>query len=288
MLEAIKEHGVEPLLLDGDSLHDDRPAFSLERFSSTVAMLLRSGFPILLIGHRGDEGHVVCAVGFRPCPPKRINLGRFAEEDASLEHLYIHDDTLGPNVRFAIEETPEGVVKLVPDAPLPRRGSWPVASPTVDVEAFVPHQMAVAVVPELRLSPDVLHELALELAKDLSVVMSGVRRPRASGLEGIRFSLLLVRQADYVGATLGASVRKGKALADVRLGLVEQVEPLSLYLAVVRLSMAGRTLMDVLFDTSDAAPGLAPIAHVVFDSGVEWLLEKGGLAGRYGRRVRGY
>ena len=291
LLEAIKEHGVEPLLLRGDLVDDYKHAFTRERFSSTAAMLLRSGFPILLIGDRGDEGHVVCAVGFRPRPSEPLPLGSFEEEDASLEHLYIHDDTLGPNVRFAIEkDSTDGKIRLVTDAPNPRHQRCQVPNPTDNVEDFIPRLMAIAVVPELRLAPDVLHELAGDLAKRLSaaiLAIANVRRRRA-GLAGVHFSLLLVRQADYIGTTLASSVRRGRALAGARLGLVEQVEPLSLYLAVVRLSMAGCPLMDVLFDTSDAAPGLTPIAHVVFDPGAEWLLREACLEKRYGRRVRGY
>jgi hypothetical protein len=148
--------------------------------------------------------------------------------------------------------------------------------------------MAVAVLPELRLGPDVLHELALKIAKDVSMEVSGIRRRGPRALPGVHFSLLLVRLAEYLGGVLARSVPPGKPLARARLELVERVAPLSLYLAVVRLGMEGRRSMDVLFDTSDAAPGLEPIAHVVFDPGVDWLLRKASWLGPFGRRVRGF
>ena len=52
--------------------------------------------------------------------------------------------------------------------------------------------------------------------------------------------------------------------------------------------MDGRRSMDVLYDTSDAEPGLEPIAHVIFDPGIEWLLRKANWLGPYGRKVRAY
>jgi hypothetical protein len=125
LLEAIKEHGLEPLMLEGDLNDGEGPVFSMIRFASTAAMLLRSGFPILLIGRRDAEGHVVCAVGFRPKPPAPVTGGSFQEEDAALDHLYVHDDTLGPNVRFAVREGEAGAVTLVTDAPPPRRRADP-------------------------------------------------------------------------------------------------------------------------------------------------------------------
>lgn len=44
--------------------------------------------------------------------PSTLGAGAFEEEDGALEHLYIHDDALGPNVRFALETSDEagGVV----------------------------------------------------------------------------------------------------------------------------------------------------------------------------------
>ncbi|WP_394823023.1 hypothetical protein [Pendulispora albinea] len=287
LLEAIKEQGLEPLLIEGDINDGDQPVFSMTRFASTVAMLLRSGFPILLVGKRGKEGHVVCAVGCRPKSPPKLKCGYFEEEDGALENLYIHDDALGPNVRFALREGAAGEVVLFPHAPEPRSAVRPVVDPTNNVDEFVPRHMAVAVVRELRLLPDLLHEKALEIAKDISVEVSGIQGSSPT-VPGVHFSLLLVRLADYLGQILARSVTAGKPLARARLALVERIAPLSLYLAVVRLSMAGRPTMDVLYDTSDAAPGLKPMAHVVFDSGIEWLLKKADWLGPYGRRVRAY
>lgn len=145
--------------------------------------------------------------------------------------------------------------------------------------------MAAAVVPELRLGPDVLHRFALRIAAEVSTV-AGSATGRARPPHGVRFRLLLVRLADYLGRVLSKSLPEGKQLARARLTLVERVAPLSLYLAAVRVSMDGRPLMDVLYDTSDAEPDLAPIAHVVFDPGMLWLLSQASWLGPYGTQVR--
>ena len=289
LLEAIKEHGLAPLFLEGDEKDDfGSSAFSVARFASTCASLLRSGFPVLIIGKRGKDGHVICAVGFRPRTPPRLATGKFEEEDAQIDHLYIHDDALGANVRFALRAGEEGHAVLVPDPPDPKRPNPPVESPTLDVEEFIPREMAIAVVPELRVSPDMLHEVGLEVAKEMSTEMSGVVRPRKRRLPGVHVSLRLVRLSTYFESVLAECVAQGRPLQRARLELAEKTPPMSLYLAVVRISVEGNPMMDVLYDTTDGRRGLEPFAHTVFDADTAWLLRNATWISPFGKRIRAY
>jgi hypothetical protein len=282
MLEAIKEHGLSPILLRGDANDKYGPLFSVARFSSTCAGLIRSGYPVLLIGDREEAGHVVCAVGFRPLAPGPLPAGEYKEEDA-LKHLYIHDDALGPNVRFRVGEGTSGEALLTPDAPPQRVPGRPVESPIAEIETFIVREIAVAVAPELRVSPDAAHKNGLRIAKDLSEALAS-----EGSLPGLNVSLRFVRVSDYLDQVLASSVRGGAPLKRARLALVEKVRPMSLHVTVARISAGGNAMMDVLYDTSDARSGLGPVAHVVFDIGTARLLRKATWLPKYGTRVRAY
>jgi hypothetical protein len=77
------------MLMVGEAASSDgaRPAFSREKFAAG-AVMLRSGFPVLISGHLVDRGgHVICTTGFR-------DVGARGGPD---------DDNLGPNVRLKVE-----------------------------------------------------------------------------------------------------------------------------------------------------------------------------------------
>jgi hypothetical protein len=288
MLEAIKEHALAPLLIDGDLDDGHGPIFSVDRFSATCASLLRSGFPVLVIGRRGDEGHVMCAVGFRPSAPGPLESGETREEDRELISLYVHDDALGPNVRFRVEvenEPPHSAI-LVAHAPEPRNGQRPVADPTAEVAPFLPRHVVVAVVPEVRVSPDILHRRGYAIAAELSTQIEGIETSQRPKNAGVRFGVTTILLSSYFRDVLGSTVKDGKPLERARLDLVECVPPMSLYVAVVRVSIAGVPMLDVLFDTTDPTDNLDPFAHVVLDAEVAWLLESAQLA--LGARVQAF
>ncbi len=113
--EVLKEVGFAPCLIEGDiKLPNGSKGFSLEKFIRTCTSFIRSGYPVLLAGQLGIPGysygyHAICAVGFREntsTPPKGQTKGQIFIHDKNIHHLYIHDDNLGPSVRFQIFYNP--------------------------------------------------------------------------------------------------------------------------------------------------------------------------------------
>src|SRR3989344_1481526 len=131
--EAIKEQNLSPVIFEGDikNRHGMTVGFSRERFASTCAALVRSGYPVLLSGAFLEKdptltGHAMCAVGFRSCSPGIVKEGEVGLQESEIKYLYIHDDNIGPSVRFAISELkvrglPGGdkVAVISPSAPPP-------------------------------------------------------------------------------------------------------------------------------------------------------------------------
>lgn len=267
LLEAIKEHQLSPIVLEGDKrLASGGKVFTKERFCGTCAALLRSGYPVLIEGTR-NEGHAVCAVGFRPMQRAKIAAGKSGLEDSDFEHIYIHDDNLGAAVRFRIE-TPAGVVQLVPDVPSPGpRGKRPVADPCTGVDPLVPRSIVVAVHREVRVEPDRIHAEALERAELLSLGLQSV----GFG-EGVSVAPKFVRLSRYLSDELHTIV-PSRNVARVKRALCEKVAPMSYHVAVARFGLPGMPLMDVIFDTTDSELNCAPFAHVVFSAIADPLLD---------------
>jgi hypothetical protein len=289
LLEAIKEHQLSPILMEGDKPLPAGRAFTKERFCGTCAALLRSGYPVLISGMR-NGGHAVCAVGFRPMQRAKIPAGSGGLEDSNFEHIYIHDDNLGASVRFKVEEdAATGTVKLVPDAATPGpRGPRPVVDPCVGVAPFVPRSIVVAVHREVRIEPDKIHAEALERAEVLAYAL------QVAGFgEGVSVAPRFVRLSQYLQDEL-RTVLAAKDLARVKLALCEEVAPMSYHVAVARFGLPGVALMDVIFDTTDSELNCAPFAHVVFSPMVDPLLDaitQSNASLRrewFGTRVQGY
>lgn len=269
LLEAIKEHQLSPIVMEGDTpLPDNLRGFTKERFCATCAALLRSGYPVLIGGQR-NGGHAVCAVGFRPVPATALPTGTSGLEDSHFEHIYIHDDNLGASVRFRIDEDPTThVVQLVPEAPpVGPRGARPVADPCVGVEPLIPRSIVVAVHREVRVEPDTIHVQALELAELLAFALD------VAGFgEGVSVAPRFVRLSQYLQHELRAVVAQAN-LARVKLALCQDVVPMSYHVAVARFGLPGQSLVDVIFDTTDSELNCAAFAHVVFTPTADALLD---------------
>ena len=333
--EAIKEQNLSPVLFEGDVSHEDGKTlgFSQERFASSCAALLRSGYPVLLIGIlEGQGGHAICAVGFRtPKPrlmlPHTVNTKKSSVEfeDSSVEHLYIHDDNLGPSVRFRIEQeqvevspekircvrqneasececcrvisakTKEGVV-LKPDPPPPRSSRPSPDCPATNYTGFRPIRLLVAVHNGLRTSPDTLHHAGLVHAKRINDVYS-VMGSRASSNSSITFSTRFIKLAAYIGDTLSQTLsHQPKVLGRVRVYLCEQVPPMSLHIGVVRIGLRGNMpfggmpLIDILYDTTDSDRNHPVFAHVVYDRAATTMIAfwREREIGKYGVFIKAY
>ena len=285
VLEAIKEQDLSPMVLPSDSEALDPmdpksnkriAGFTRERFSSTCATFLRSGYTLLMAGRLLGSGlHSVCAVGFRPRPSTtKVVPGRFALEDATVEHLYVHDDNLGPGVRFKITTlggASDGIVVLKPDAPpRPPGKPLPVPDPCATYPDFVPQSMVVAVQSDLRIASDDLHKVGMRVASKLSALLQNAFGTK---VEGVTLGFRFVKLRDYLGRTLsqllqGDPVRRG----EVRLQLLEDVRPMSLYLGVIRIGLRSTPLLEILYDTTDSARNMDAFAHLVLHPGVDPFL----------------
>jgi hypothetical protein len=280
--EAIRGQGLLPAVLDGDI----GPAgfFSPARFASSCAAFLRSGYPaligaqILLENGTLSGGHAVCAVGFRPGSSPDVPCGWAVEEDSTLQSVYVHDDNLGPSVRFAVQELTipsksdlPPVAMLVADPPPPLLRSGDLPNPTVRYWKLVPRFILAALPPEIRMTSDYLNGRALKIAAETAKYIEAAAESMGTTLPGITFSSGFFRLKAYAGEEL-ASRLTGSVLAKARLALANHVRPMSLHLGVVRMGIAGTPLFDVFFDTTDSEPATDAFAHIAFQSlPTRWL-----------------
>ncbi|MFK7859418.1 MAG: hypothetical protein AB8B64_11365 [Granulosicoccus sp.] len=305
LLEAIKRYHMAPFAMNGDiqpqavtipAVNIARSAgFSKERFASTCASFIRSGYPVLAIGQSAGNGrHAVCITGFREEPPGEVAPRAVKAADESIVHVYIHDDNLGPNVRFAVRTTSRfGQVMLVPDPPDTKR-EGENASPTLGHPEFVPQQLVVCTHEDLRTSPDKLNGTGLKICADISTEMN--RLLELSGLpqRGLLYSCRFMLVRDYLSQELPALFSGddvASLLGRVRLEIVERVVPMSKHIGVVRISLHDSTpLLDVLYDTSDSDLNHPVFAHISYGLNVCRILEgvDGYEAQRFGMQIKAF
>ncbi len=276
MLEAIKRQGLAPVVIESD----DADGFSRPRFCQLVGAFLRSGYPVLVNGLLDDDapsGHTVCMVGFRSPPPLSVPDGRVEHADGNIEYVYVHDDNLGPNVRFRVEtlDSDNGlqVVQLCVEAPSPTHGALPTDDPTLTYASIIPTEIVVAVHPELRTAPEELRRVATKYTSWLPQALEHeMTQQGTGGPTGMLVSSRFIPWVNYVDHELGAALGdRPEALSRARLSLWEQVPPMSLHVGLVRVSIGLTPLVDVLFDTSDSDRHLRPAAHVVFHEQLAWM-----------------
>lgn len=264
LVASVRDSGFAPLVIAGE-LADAR--FRQDHFSSSLASFVRSGYPVLLAGEfENDQGHhAVCAVGFRQAASNHAPSGTVELEDAHTEHVYLHDDNLGPAARFKIEMANGGAVVLRAAPPMPQH-SLKLPDPTARYPRFVPTAMLAAAHDDVRVSPDRLHRLALDLGTML-VTTTG-------GRVGLTASSRVARLSSYVGPELGRVLSaRPDVLGRTRLALWETVPPMSLHLGVVRFG-AGAPALDVLYDTTDSVPNMRAFCHVAYHPLMVALVEQ--------------
>ena len=275
--EAIKANHLSPSLLGGDiDLADDLKFFSRSRFANDCAAFIRSGYPILLFGQlvkptqTKGEFHAVCVVGFKESAapiPNREDGDIILDKDGAVEIIYVHDDNLGPNVRFKIFEEPAGgFAKIKPEQPA--YSSNPVIFDSYD--EFIPQLMIAAVHSELRTNPEDLIKKAKILAEQITnFLFSGDLKkeddPALDSIEefGIAISTSFMKLSDFLGAELEQLLSSNPALLrKIRLALVEDVEPMSLHVGLIRIGVGGGPVLDFLCDTTDVTSGV--FCHIAY------------------------
>ncbi|MCC6157292.1 MAG: hypothetical protein IT350_04510 [Deltaproteobacteria bacterium] len=278
--EAIKESGLEPEIVAGDYQRGNLRGFTRDKFSACVATLIRSGYPVLIggrVGNSSDKYHAVCAVGFRECSPPVPTAGSVNLQDSGIRHLYLHDDNLGPSVRFEIRTDPSGrFVRLKASAPSPlHRMSLP-ADPTSRYPELIPSYLIAAVHENLRTRLSYFLKNSRDLARDLLKAYAGaVRRGLLTDPKGgLTVCTRFAKVGDYVGADLEIPFGPtSPTLGRVRLELAERVPPMSLYVGVVRIGRGAKPLMEVLFDTTDANANHRPFCNLQFDPTMGALID---------------
>lgn len=267
--EAVKEQNLAPVISEGDvKVKGVVVGFSKERFSASCASFIRSGYPVLIIGRLGDGGHAVCAVGFRSCPPPTANGGQVCLQDGDVEYLYVHDDNIGPSVRFTIvTDKKTGIVSLSPDAPPLRRTNPRVQRKPRPYDPLIPTQLLVAVHTDLRTSPDKLHASGLYKAMHIVRVLHALAKSNGVPAIGLTLSTRFIKLAGYMTTELENTLGSDHSLLGrVRLALAEKVPPMSLHIGVVRIGLDDSTpLVDILFDTTDSDRNHPVYAHIAYE-----------------------
>lgn len=282
--EAIKEQNLSPVIFEGDIKNSNGATigFSRERFTSTCTALIRSGYPVLLSGALLEtevSWHAMCAVGFRSCSPGLVKPGAVAFQESEAEHIYIHDDNIGPSVRFRISEKKLGgssVAVISPSAPPAADPTRALPDPTADYPLFQPTTLTVAVHNDLRISPDRLHRTGLKVANYLSSVVVTIAKEAGAKAYGVTLSTRFTKLGDYVSREIEGTLRtKPKLLGQVRLALWETVPPMSLHIGLVRLGFGdgdGTPLLDILYDSTDTDRNHPVFSHVPYHAWVKPLI----------------
>jgi hypothetical protein len=173
-------------------------------------------------------------------------------QDRDVKFVYVHDDNLGPNVRFEIIEH-NGFAALKTSAP-----SVVTTSATAKYPIFVPFQLVTAVHEDLRTAPDELNETAGTIAGLMAFVLT-----KGGGTGGFTVSTRFCKVATFLDRILGQTLR-GKALARTRLAIHEKVGPMSLHIGLARIGYGAHAVVDILYDTTDSDRNLRAFCHVVY------------------------
>lgn len=283
LLEAIKEFGLNPFVIEGDIRKDGKNFFSPIRFSSLCAAMIRSGYPVLVIGDIPEGRHAICAVGFRESPAPFAPFNDVALEDATTKHFYVHDDNIGPNIRCEVGTDSDGVVNLTPSAPNTYGGAA-LPNPAGKYGPFKPLMLVGGVHHDLRVSLLPVYQSAISAAEALQRLLLWQNDPQKK--LGLTISVRFERLSDYMRGGL-ASVHPAPStvLGRTRLQLQEEVAPMSLRVGVVRLGLGSRPVADILFDTSDSERQLSAFCTLTFLTGLAKSLKKGGLGFDFGTIV---
>jgi hypothetical protein len=272
LCEAIKESGLAPVVMQGDKDSGDLTAFSTERFSSACASLIRSGYPALIVGRlEGLGSHAVCAVGFRECAPPVPLPKTVGLQDGGIKYLYLHDDNLGPSVRFEVRTDSAGFARLVATAPPPKHRLALPPDPTSTYPNLIPSQVVTAVHEDLRSSPDLVTLRTILGAKTLLNFYNAIA-PADSQI-GLTVSTRFMKLHEYLENELGRTLSsKRRVLGRVRLELTERIPPMSLHVGVARIGWQSAPFLDVLFDTTDSDSNFAPFCNVQYDASMGRLV----------------
>lgn len=253
--EALRHFEFPPEVLD--------PRENLAYFKLRVQIYLRSGIPVILAVKTGDGGHAVTLVGYKSEVPRKSFATLLESEpgpagqdpletvrklrllNLDLDHVYLHDDRLGPYAlaRLAEEEEtakdPEGPQdsEPCPDEPEPRlrlKLKWPDGG-CEDVEVSL---AIVPLYPKLRSAAGELFETALDL-------FPLIRECFAGPGDELAVDIFFERSGRYLSDLYRLSVSPDRLP-----GFLRKIA-LSRYVGVIRWHLNGEAILDTVWDTTD-------------------------------------
>jgi len=286
--ESIKECGLGPELFRGEVRMGD---FSRQRFSTICASLIRSGYPCVLVGNLeggvmpAHASHAMTCNGFREIGAWSVPAETVKFLDEQIEYLYIHDDNIGPSVRFRImlDESDSEValahssgvrevaasVVLRPSRPEYLGEQRDVEHPAKRFTCFRP-EVVIAALPEgIRTSISQLLFLGHEEAEALLLDVNAIRRQKNRPAWGFGISAQFMNTAKYTGELLANQLSEDSPrLSTLRWSLAKDVPRMSQFLGVIRISLFGAPALDLLCDTTDSDHRLSIFATVLFHRGL--------------------
>lgn len=299
IVEAIRAiRGLDACVIEGneEDFNGQNNYFSRFHFGYFSSMFTAGGFPVLLYGESpgSKQDHVNLMIGYRSVPsaiPQNDDERSRNLQEAWLQTVYVHDDCIGPNVRYdiSIEGVPGGANGSIkgrvllnyagPGDPSPEtreddQGKGKEAHSDSHLQPFIPTCMIVLVPNAMRSNPMELLHRAL-LCNFALAVWDADNSGTSTGQEAppldFSFSLHIVSIVQYFEEKLkGALVSEPDLLANVRLDLLEKVPPMSRYIAVTRFSVRHPNkqdfgpFLDILYDTSGSVLAHPVLAVVMY------------------------
>jgi hypothetical protein len=272
ILQSIKHMGLSPIIVQGIG-----GKFIKKEFVSIAASFIRSGYPLLLVGRYASStnaiGHAICAVGFRDNITTDLDSNKIYLNDESVNFFYVHDDNIGPNVRMEAVSHPFKNSTGEDDELCILKMTAPdyVEVENENVE-FIPSSIIAAVHTDLRICPVAFQAAGKQTTELLHKNLNALRAQNGLPSVSMLFSTRFINLHDYLLHELESTLDNFDLLSETRLSLLEELPPMSLHLAVLRIGTDNMVLLEILYDTTDSDRNLPVFGHIVFDKQIQILL----------------
>ncbi|SHK13466.1 hypothetical protein SAMN05216369_0610 [Marinobacter antarcticus] len=260
ILEAIHRQNFNPVAVSGDiNKGGVVVGFSEKRFSINCMSFIRSGYPVLLLGHNGSGGHAICLVGARENQVGEDNNEAVCAEDENSIYFYVHDDNYGPNIRFRLKMN-NGISYLSAEPPAYVQPGYP------DQETcFFPTHLIVATNKDVRVDADDLYLRAERCASIIYVILESILKANNQESIPVIFNARFMLLRDYMGKVL-AQVVPPAILGLTRLEIHEKALPMSLHIGVARIALRdGSVICDVIHDTTDSSRNMSVFVSIIYE-----------------------
>lgn len=293
--EAVFAQNLTPKVLTPTVYKNDgTTGFSAAYMASMCAANIRSGYPVLIVGEyvhqTATQAHAVCCIGFREKEQMSGEPGTYSTMDDRTEIFYLHDDNIGPNVRFRlIEEQEVAILESAPPAYLLPKDCEPQ-----EIFRFKPQMMLIGVHQGIRMDAESLIREGDDIAYMLSTVLNEAFKQASTPCPALSYNTQFKDVRKFFSEYLERILGTGTLLGRVRRKIGEDVPPLSLHIGLVSVGIlkdGPSRLVDVIYDTTDSALKCPVVAHIVYDPELKGILDQYPaevLSERLGVQVLGY